>query len=198
MPISRRFCGTESFSSAFAGCRLVAAAADWFDARGRSSRRDPEGFTCRVVLPACRVVRIATSVATCSARCPNRSPARRSVRITPTACARRNSSASSFAASVVRARSGPSPARRSKPRCTPDPSPLSGDGSRASKRRRRRRCEVLPRQDGVAGWVRVLGEDGRRPAHLRGLLGLIPAEPHTEVADHGGGSQDCRGGVGCA
>jgi hypothetical protein len=32
----------------------------------------------------------------------------------------------------------------------------------------------------------VLGEDARRPAHLRGLLGLIPAEPHTEVADRRG------------
>jgi hypothetical protein len=53
------------------------------------------------------------------------------------------------------------------------------------------------RQDGAAGWVRVLGEDGRRPAHLRGLPGLIPAEPHTEVADHVRGSQGSCG-VGCA
>src|SRR5215831_3675134 len=27
------------------------------------------------------------------------------------------------------------------------------------------------RQGGAAGWVRVLGEDGQRPAHLRGLPG---------------------------
>jgi hypothetical protein len=44
----------------------------------------------------------------------------------------------------------------------------------------------------------VLGEDGRRPAHLRGLPGLSPAEPHTEVADHVRGCQDSCGGVGRA
>jgi hypothetical protein len=35
-------------------------------------------------------------------------------------------------------------------------------------------------------------------AHLAWVAGRGPAEPHTEVADHGGGSQGCDGGVGRA
>ncbi len=50
-------------------------------------------------------------------------------------------------------------------------------------------CRYLPtaRQDGAAGWsgrsVRVAGD----AAHVAWVAGRGPAEPHTEVADHGGG-----------